>query len=1160
MTLPSSLAEDANQDGAADIVTADAGSDAVSVFLGDGLGAFAPRAAYASGWWTASVAVGQLSSDSRPDLVTTNYYAGTISVLEGTSTGTFEKVNEFVVTDRVTSIRAIDLNDDGLDDLVAVAHEQHEVVVMIRTGNDVNGHSTFATPVSYASGIHPHGLIVADFNRDGEMDLMTANITSNNATYFQGLGDGTFAAGVFIDVGDGAYNLNAGDLNGDGILDVAVAAYYANTMRFLLGNGDGTFSLSPLALAMDAGPSSPTLGNFDGNGTIDVAGTSYLGNTLRVWLNEAAPAHQHLSIIVPASATVGTPFNVTVTALDSDDNVAISFIGTVHFASSDRFANLPPDYTFTASDAGTKTFTVTLDTGGSQTVSADLVGSPGVVAGALLDVAVPTVSFAPHVDYDQGSLEVVNADFNHDGILDLAMANANLGSVDVRFGTGDGQFGPRTSVTVGGFPYALKAEKFDSDDNFDLAVVNYTGQQLAVLRGNADGTFQSPTYYAMTNPTGVDVGDLNNDDKLDIVVTDFINPTGALRVLLGNGDATFQSPLSFTLGGAPLRSALGDFNGDHNLDVVTANYYGNSMSVLLGNGAGGLALAASYPAGSNPADTAVDLDRDGLLDVVVADSAEQSGGSGGGLNAFRNLGNGTFADALSLPTSAQTIGVTAAEVNGDGILDLIATTRIQVDQVSVWLGNGDFTFESRVNFATATFPYELTAADLNGNGTIDVAVSGGFDLNVLLNLAAPANPHLSMSLPASATLGATSNITVTALDGDNNVATGFTGTVHFASSDRFANLPPDYIFTAGDASTRSFTVTPGTAGIQTVSATLIGSTGIVTGGVINVGLSPLNVAPTLDAINDPPAILEDAGLQIVNLTGISAGTDESQSLSITATSSDPDLIPSPTVTYGSPNATGSLSYTPVANKSGSATITVTVQDNGGTANGGVDTISRTFTVNITPVNDAPSFAVGGNVAVTAALGAYSASQASGIGDGDPEVVQTLMFNVSNSDNSLFAVQPALSAAGVLAFTPAANANGSATVSVTLIDDATAGGAAITTAEQTFTITVSSAGSIVLINDPLRGEWILQVIGTTGDDSIQVKPANDPDAVRVIVNGVTQDVVVRGSSQPAVARFIVYGDAGNDVIQVAGHLDMLGVPLSSVAVQETTISAAVPALT
>src|SRR5205807_1422838 len=118
-----------------------------------------------------------------------------------------------------------------------------------------------------------------------------------------------------------------------------------------------------------------------------------------------------------------------------------------------------------------------------------------------------------------------------------------------------------------------------------------------------------------------------------------------------------------------------------------------------------------------------------------------------------------------------------------------------------------------------------------------------------------------------------------------------------------------------------------------------------------VTVNAVNDAPTLDAIPNPAAINEDAGLQTVSLSGISAGGGESQTLTVSAVSNNTALIPNPTVSYTSPNATGSLSYTPVANASGTATITVSVQDNGGTANGGIDTFTRTFTVTVNAVND-----------------------------------------------------------------------------------------------------------------------------------------------------------------------------------------------------------------
>src|SRR6185369_15767344 len=131
---------------------------------------------------------------------------------------------------------------------------------------------------------------------------------------------------------------------------------------------------------------------------------------------------------------------------------------------------------------------------------------------------------------------------------------------------------------------------------------------------------------------------------------------------------------------------------------------------------------------------------------------------------------------------------------------------------------------------------------------------------------------------------------------------------------------------------------------------------------------------------------------------------------------------------------------------GNATVTVTLTDDataGGTA---ITTAAQTFTITVTAVNDAPSFTKGANQTVNEDAGAQTVTYwATGISDGDPEVTQSLTFNLSNNNNALFSAQPAVSASGTFTYTPAANANGSATVTLTLTDDATAGGSAITTA-------------------------------------------------------------------------------------------------------------------
>ena len=202
-------------------------------------------------------------------------------------------------------------------------------------------------------------------------------------------------------------------------------------------------------------------------------------------------------------------------------------------------------------------------------------------------------------------------------------------------------------------------------------------------------------------------------------------------------------------------------------------------------------------------------------------------------------------------------------------------------------------------------------------------------------------------------------------------------------------------------------------------------------------------------IFDPPAILEDAGLQNVSLAGISAGAGETQTLVVTATSDNPGLIPSPAVTYTSPQATGSLSYTPVANQAGSAVITVRVMDNGGTAGGGVDAITRTFTVNVTPVNDPPTIS---NVADRSLLLSTS-SGAIPFTIGDLETpAGSLLVSATTSNAALIPLSNIIfggsDANRTVTVTPLANQMGLATITVTVSDGS--GGAA----SDAFVVTVS----------------------------------------------------------------------------------------------------------
>ncbi len=230
-----------------------------------------------------------------------------------------------------------------------------------------------------------------------------------------------------------------------------------------------------------------------------------------------------------------------------------------------------------------------------------------------------------------------------------------------------------------------------------------------------------------------------------------------------------------------------------------------------------------------------------------------------------------------------------------------------------------------------------------------------------------------------------------------------------------------------------------------------------TGANVNLSLAAVNDAPSFTkGVNQ--TVLEDAGAQTVTgwATAISAGpADESgQVITFTLTNDNSTLF----AAQPALNPIGTLTFTPAANASGSATITVTLKDSGGTANGGVDTsASQTFQITVTPVNDAPSFTKGVDQTIMAGSGVQTiAGWATAISAGPSnEVSQVLTFVISTTDNSLFSALPAIDpSTGTLTYTPAAGKWGTVTVTVMLKDNGgTANGGVDNSAAQTFVITI-----------------------------------------------------------------------------------------------------------
>lgn len=699
----------------------------------------------AQGIFDTGVAVqvlGDFNKDGKPDLAVLQE-DGTLNILIGDGAGHLAApvsyLNPNQATTNITVAYAADVNNDGAADIVAFDYANNAMITWLNLGNgSFNAAVTTAldTTNGYAGIVY-----VTDVNGDGKADLIYDTVTSQSresttiALEVQlGGGDGIFgtpaAAKVQTVTIPASVNLPSvagiamADLNGDGKVDLALGLPEQTSQTSgtwvvitMLGDGDGTFSTLGATQAI-AAPAVAGLfavnfyttgiyiADVNGDGKLDLV--SDMDGTLYVALGSG-------------SGTFGTAVTSDISAISGASSSAILDVN----------ADGKPDF---------------VTAGGTM---AEYIGNgDGTFSGPAANQFV--------ID-PAGYGALLTADFNGDGVSDIAQLGSDYKQVALFFGQGKTGLRAAPLITAISDPNGIDTDLVASGkyttSGFTSPLFLYenlatgTGYQLYTGANGGKGTFTSVQSLAAGVPSDLEFiqpvhADFNGDGLEDLV---YANTTGDILVALSNGDGTFKTPVSIGLPASvcpEYYAAAGDLTGHGNMDLVipyggdqTCTYAsGGAPSgywVAIGNGDGTFQAPVFTVYGAELYSlNLADMNGDGALDLIVND-APIVNGSGYQLSVLPGNGDGTFnsANPTVVESSYIVTNVATADINGDGKQDLVlseeevAGSDVTTGGILTIIGNGDGTFNTPSLIASDNWFWGLQVADMNNDGNPDIVAT-----------------------------------------------------------------------------------------------------------------------------------------------------------------------------------------------------------------------------------------------------------------------------------------------------------------------------------------------------------------------------------------------------------------------------------------------------
>jgi hypothetical protein len=512
---------DFNGDTKLDVAVADFLGKTVNVRLGNGDGTFEQISAYSAGD-TTFVTTGDLNGDHIVDIAVGNAGSDSVGVLFGKGDGTFKDMVPFQAGTFPAGIALADFDRNGLMDMVVANNAQQNISVLL-----ADGQGGFKKPMAYTAGGRPVAIATGDFDGDGSPDAAIADNEvaqyTGQVTIVWGNGDGTLDAPLNLQ-GHGS-SLQAGDFNKDGFVDLATIGAVS------YGKGDGTFE-PPVRFALGAMiVSGGAAGDFDGNGQSEFA-IGYLPPALpfppfiSTWkIGVFSRDNQGTFNMTDAFEAPQNPGYMTTIDIESDGKSELAVLSpnlktlSLYVMDNGRFH---PARGFVL--GANPSFMVSGDFDGDGKNDVATADDEGVSIILMKGTPQPV-----RIQTPSNSGLIGAGDFNKDGKSDLVLSTSGS-TIALLLSNGDGSFTSTVDYPVGG-SYATTAD-FNGDGLLDLALKDFYGMSL--MMGKGDGTFEPATYHPAGYGIGIPViADFDGDKAPDIASTTL----GAISLLFNRCEA-----------------------------------------------------------------------------------------------------------------------------------------------------------------------------------------------------------------------------------------------------------------------------------------------------------------------------------------------------------------------------------------------------------------------------------------------------------------------------------------------------------------------------------------------------------------------------------------------------------------------------------------------